>query len=174
MIRLKQLLREITMGSMAPYATRFVWEPAVISGDRGYVTLVLCGGINVKFSLFEENRSAEGIEYSFAIAMPSSQAHSGYTMSHDGNTTGGQLSYLRVLATAAEAIFDFCAQHSPQAIDVTGFDPSQAKDLQKTRIYRGLMHANKTRIQQAGYRILDTNKKLWLVRVADADATGTR
>jgi len=169
MIRLKQLLREITMGKMAPYATQFAWQ----SAGSGYNTLVPCDGISVKFSL-SWNWSAEGNEYAFAIATPSSQPGSGYTMSHDSNTTGGQLSYLRVLATAAEAIFDFCAQHSPQAIDVTGFDPSRTKDLQKTRIYRGLLHTNKNRIQQAGYRILDRNGKLWLVRASNADATGTK
>ena len=169
MIRLQDLLREITMGSMAPYTTQFVWQQA----GRGYETVAPCDGIPVKFSL-TENWSAEGVEYAFAIATPSSQAGSGYTMTHDNNTTAGQLSYLRVLATAAEAIFDFCAQHSPQAIDVTGFDPSQKKDLQKTRIYRGLMHTNKTRIQQAGYRILDSNGKLWLVRDSVADSTGVR
>jgi len=169
MIRLQDLLREITMGNMAPYATQFVWQEA----GSGYDTTVTCDAISVKFSL-TSNWSAEGVEYAFGIATPSSQPGSGYTMTHDSNTTGGQLSYLRVLATAAEAIVDFCDQHSPQAIDVTGFDPSRTKDLQKTRIYRGLLHANKNRIQQAGYRILDSNGKLWLVRAGDADTTGTR
>ena len=169
MIRLQDLVTEITMGSMAPYATSFVWQEA----GSGYETSVPCDGIPIKFSL-TSNWSAEGTEYAFAIATPSSQPGSGYTMTHDNNTTGGQLSYLRVLATAAEAMFDFCAQHAPHAIDVTGFDPSRTKDLQKTRIYRGLLHTNKTRIQQAGYRILDSNGKLWLVRISDADSTGTQ
>jgi len=168
MIRITDLLTEITMGGIQPYATSFTWQQS----GKGYETQVPCDDIPVKFSLTWV-WSPEGDEYAFAIATPS-RFPTGHTMTHGNTTARGQLSYLRVLGTAAESIMDFCTQYSPMAIDVTGYDPSTEKDLQKTRIYRNLLHANQVRIQQAGYNILDQNGKLWLVRTSTADTTGVQ
>ncbi len=49
MIRMRDLLAEITMGSIAPYATQFVWRDV----DAGYETKVECDGVTV---LFENSR----------------------------------------------------------------------------------------------------------------------
>ena len=70
MIRLQDLLREITMGSMAPYTNQFVWQQA----RRGLISAAPCDGIPVKFSL-TENWSVGGTEYAFAIATPSRISH---------------------------------------------------------------------------------------------------
>jgi len=169
MIHLTRLLAEITMGSIAPYATQFTWHQV----DAGYETKVQCDGVTVLFemgTLF----SREGEEYAFAIAMPGQYMLNGFTVTHSNSTVAGKLSYLRVLQTAGEAIFDFCAQHAPSAIDVTGYDSQAGKDLQKTRIYRGLLHANAAKIANAGYRILDQNGKLYLVARGRYDATGVK
>lgn len=160
------MLAEITLGSIAPYATQFTWHRK----STGFETDVVCDGIEIQFSM-DSNWSADGEEYSFAIAMPG-DASGGYTVSHGRSHVAGQLSYLRVLQTAGEAIFDFCAQHAPIAIDVTGFDTESGKDLQKTRIYRSLLHANAAKIAAAGYTILDRNGKLYMVAQNRADATG--
>ena len=167
MIHLKDLLAEITMGSIAPYATQFTWHRK----HGGFETDVVCDGIEIQFSL-DSNWSADGEEYSFAIVMPGGRGGSGYTISHRESEVTGQLSYLRVLQTAGEAILDFCGQYAPSAIDVTGSDPDAGKDLQKTRIYRNLLHANAAKIAGAGYRILDQNGKLYLVARGHYDATG--
>jgi hypothetical protein len=170
MIRLRDLLAEITLGSTTPYATQFVWSD---TGQRvGYETKVQCDGVTVVFEM-DANWSPDGEEYSFAIAMPGSTS-GGYTVSHQRSAVAGQLSYLRVLRTAGEAILDFCAQHAPSAIDVTGFDTEAGKDLQKTRIYRGLLHANAAKIAAAGYTILDRNGKLYIVAKQRFDATGVK
>jgi len=166
MIHLRDLLAEITMGSTSPYATQFVWRDV----DAGYETKVQCDGVTVVFEM-DANWSPDGEEYSFAIAMPGGGG-AGFTVSHHRSDVAGQLSYLRVLQTAREAILDFCAQHAPSAIDVTGFDTEAGKDLQKTRIYRSLLHANAAKIAAAGYTILDRNGKLYIVRRSNADATG--
>jgi hypothetical protein len=168
MIRLRDLLAEITLGSIAPYATQFVWSD---KGERGgYETKVQCDGVTVVFEM-DANWSPDGEEYSFAIAMPGGGG-AGFTVSHWRSDVGGQLSYLRLLQTAGEAILDFCAQYAPSAIDVTGFDTEAGKDLQKTRIYRSLLHANANKIAGAGYTILDRNGKLYLVARGRYDATG--
>ena len=169
MIHLCDLLAEITMGSIAPYATQFTWHRK----STGYETSAMCDGVEVQFEM-DSNWSAEGEEYSFAIAMPGGTAGSGYTVTHGKSEVTGQLSYLRVLQTAGEALLDFCSQHAPSAIDVTGFDTEAGKDLQKTRIYRGLLHANAAKIANAGYNILDQNGKLYLVARGHYDATGTK
>ena len=168
MIHLRDLLAEITLGSIAPYATQFVWSDT----GAGYETKVQCDGVTVVF-MMESQYSADGEEYSFAIAMPSSTG-SGFTVTHAKSGVAGQLSYLRVLRTALEAILDFCAQYAPSAIDVTGFDTEADKDLQKTRIYRDLLMGNKMQLEASGYLIFYRNGKLWIVRKHAYDATGVR
>ena len=166
----REPLAEITLGSIAPYATQFVWSD---KGERGgYETKVQCDGVTVVFEM-DANWSPDGEEYSFAIAMPGFGGH-GFTVSHAKSDVTGQLSYLRVLQTAGEAILDFCMQYAPSAIDVTGFDTEAGKDLQKTRIYRGLLHSNAAKITSAGYNILDRNGKLYLVARGHYDATGIK
>ena len=162
----KEPLAEITLGSIAPYATQFVWR----SKHDGYNTQVQCDSVLVEFAM-ESNWSRDGEEYSFVIALPGFGGH-GFTVSHAKSDVTGQLSYLRVLQTAGEAILDFCSQYAPEAVDVTGFDTESGKDLQKTRIYRGLLHANANKLAAAGYRILDRNGKLYIVSRNRYDATG--
>lgn len=157
------------MGSIAPYATQFVWS--IKNGAAVYETTAVCDGIKVQFEM-ETGWSSDGEEYSFGIAMPSGITTSGFTVTHTQSDVVGQLSYLRVLQTAGEAILDFCAQYAPSSIDVTGFDTEAGKDLQKTRIYRGLLRANSGKLAAAGYRILDRNGKLYLVAQGHYDATG--
>jgi hypothetical protein len=163
----KESLAEITLGSIAPYATQFVWR----SKDDGYETQVQCDGIEVQFEM-DSNWSRDGEEYSFAIAMPGAPGGPVYTVTHAKSAVTGQLSYLRVLQTAGEAILDFCMQYAPTAVDVTGFDTEAGKDLQKTRIYRGLLHANAAKLAAGGYHILDRNGKLYIVTRNRYDATG--
>ena len=171
MIRLQDIITEITLGSIAPYATQFVWQDDR-DWDSGFVTRVNCDGVTVVFEMGSQY-SQDGEEYAFAFAMPGSMAGE-FTISHGRSHVAGQLSYLRVLRTAGEAILDFCAQYAPDAIDVTGFDTEAGTDLQKTRIYRGLLHANAAKLAAAGYGILDRSGKLYIVRKSAADATGIR
>ena len=165
-VRLKEPLAEISMGSIAPYATQFVW-----SGKHGgYETKVQCDGVTVIYGM-ELQYSPDGEEYSFAMAMPGGTG-SGFTVSHWLSDVPGTLSYLRVLRTAEEAILDFCAQYAPDAIDLTGFDTDAEKDLQKTRIYHNLLHANADKIAAAGYVIYDQTGKIYLIARRRYDATG--
>jgi hypothetical protein len=166
----KESLAEITLGGIAPYATQFVWR----STHSAYEARVQCDGVPVQFEMASAF-TPDGEEFEFAIAMPGDPGKwvgSDYTVTHGQSAVTGQLSYLRVLQTAGEAILDFCAQYAPPVINVTGFDTESGKDLQKTRIYRGLLHANSGKLAAAGYRILDRNGKLYIVTGNRYDATG--
>lgn len=165
MIRLHTLLQEISLETTAPYATQFVWTP----GEAGYDSEAQAADIRIHFEM-SPLRSAEGEEFAFAYAMPS-HTSSGYTVTHAKSVAHGQLSYLRILRTALEALLDFLAQHAPQAVDVTGFDTAAHKDLQKTRLYRRLAEANRARFQQLGYDILWRGGRLWIVQTGTARHT---
>jgi hypothetical protein len=166
MIRLASLLQEIAFSGVAPYATQFTWVP---NGSH-LESKTWCDGIPVLFIMEPQFSGDDREEYSFAIATRS--AGNGYTVTHSNSTVQGQLSYIRLLRTAVEAILDFVGQWSPDAIDVTGFDTRGDKDLQKTRIYRKVLQDNMPMITSAGYRVLDRNGKLWIVRTSTADTTG--
>jgi hypothetical protein len=163
---MKDMLLETDLGGVEPYARQFVWHT---STDGEFEADTQCDGVTVKFHM----QRAWGGEMTFTIATQTPSA-AGWTVSHAKSAARGQLSYLRLLATAMHAILDFCAQHAPEAVDVTGFDVNPAKDLQKTRIYGAVLTASAAQLQQAGYTSFRRNGKLWIVRRASADATGIR
>jgi uncharacterized protein YvpB len=109
-------------------------------------------------------------QWAFAILTPT-QDGEGYTVAHDKSAAAGQVNYLRLMSTVTEALIDFATQWQPASIDITGSDTANVrKDAQKTRIYRALLADNMSRITVAGYRVLDTNSGLWLVRANIATA----
>jgi hypothetical protein len=168
MIRLASLLREISFGGIDPYATQFTWQ---LNGTS-IESKTSCDGVPVMFVMEPQWTGDEREEYSFAIATKS--VGNGYTVTHSNSMAQGQLSYIRLLRTALEAVLDFTKQYAPTAVDVTGFDTKGDKDLQKTRIYRKILQDNKSMITAAGYIVFDRNGKLWLVRSHDYDTTGIR
>ena len=103
-------------------------------------------------------------QWAFAILTPT-QDGEGVTVAHDKSAAAGQINYLRLMSTVAEALLDFATQWQPASIDITGSDTSSlSKDAQKTRIYRALLAANASRVSTAGYRVLDSSSGLWLVK----------
>jgi hypothetical protein len=166
MILLRSLLREISFGGIAPYATQFTWQ---LNGTS-IESKTQCDGVPVMFVMEPQWTGDDREEYSFAIATKS--VGGGYTVTHSRSMAQGQLSYIRLLRTALEAVLDFTKQYAPTAVDVTGFDTKGDKDLQKTRIYRKILQDNNNMITAAGYRVFDRNGKLWLVRSHDYDTTG--
>jgi hypothetical protein len=165
MIRLNDLLTEITFGNTQPYATQFVWEETY--ADRLWQTGFTHEGVEVRFDI-SEFYHAPG-NYAFAITTKSTR---GWTLSHDRSHSRGALSYPRILLTAFEAIVDFINTHAPKAIDITGSDPEGSISAQKTRIYQALLASNSAKLAAIGYRVLPRGGKLWLVRNIEADSTG--
>jgi hypothetical protein len=164
MIRLKHILTEITLGGVQPYATQFTWRFA----DPHYEAAFEADGNKILFAFTEQSRA----DWSFGILTQTADLE-GWTVTHSRSSAVGQINYLRLMSTVAEAILDFVALKSPESIDITGSDPgSTEKDLQKTRIYKMMLQANSSRLAAAGYTWLYRSGKLWIVRKAWADASG--
>jgi hypothetical protein len=157
MIRLRTLLAEITLGGVTPYATQFTWKAAA-EGHRE--SEFAADGTRITLAMVDLGHQ----EWAFAILTPT-QDGQGHTVAHARSAAPGQVNYLRLMATVAEALLDFATQWQPALIDITGSDTSSgAKEEQKTRIYRALLAANMSRIITAGYRVVDRPSGLWLVR----------
>lgn len=164
MIQLMQLLTEISIGGVEPYATQFTWS--LNGGHRE--SEIEADGERITFAFTPHS----GREWDFAILAPTAD-RGGWTVAHARSAAVGRVSYLRLMSTVAEAILDFVAAWQPESIDVTGSDTTNMdKDLQKTRIYRAMLQANATRLATAGYTWLYRNGKLWIVRKSEADASG--
>ena len=176
MIRLKSLLAEITLSNVQPYATQFTWDKS----DPDFIeTLISCDDEMVEFG-FQKLRVAlelgdDAVEYVFTIATRREDGingNQGWTIRHDASNARGKIDYLRLMRTVAEAILDFIRIYAPDGIDITGSDPNAKKDLQKTRIYRNLIHSNSVELAAVGYTILDQMGKLFIVRKSNYDTTG--
>lgn len=147
MIRLKSLLAEISLGSVTPYATSFVWRDQWRDGDTW----------ETEFEAVTESRQSHQIkmvmqrwrtpvpdhdyEYQFAYFTRSADQQ-GWTTSTSLSGVKGQLSVLRLLRTIGEAIGQFAAQTGATVIDITGADTSSEKGDQKSRIYSELIASN--------------------------------
>ena len=157
MIKMHALLTEITLGGVTPYATQFTWKRA----DEGHrETQFQADGIRITLAMVDQGHQ----QWAFAILTPTADGQ-GHTVAHAKSAAPGQVNYLRLMSTVAEALIDFATQWQPASIDITGSDTSSgAKEAQKSRIYRALLAANMGRITTAGYRVLDISSGLWLVR----------
>ena len=158
MIQLRTLLAEITLGGVTPYATQFTWSRMTDTESRE--TTFQADGVRITLAMVDQGHQ----QWAFAILTPTHDGE-GQTVAHDRSAAAGQVNYLRLMSTVAEALIDFATQWQPASIDITGSDTSSgAKEQQKTRIYRALLASNMTRIATAGYRVLDRPSGLWLVR----------
>ena len=177
MIRLASLLREISFGGVAPYVTQFTCE---LMGSTGlWKCVVNADSLNVEFIMAPgENifaRPGENIEWYFAFTLPTRNPNSrtaGRTTSHTKSGAAGQLNYLRLIRTAGEAILDFCVNHAPESINISGADSDADKESQKTRLYAAFVRDNASRLSTAGYTSMQRGDQLWLVRTSTADTTG--
>lgn len=168
MILLRNILTEITFGAIQPYATQFVWEP-MGSTDQWKCTVV-ADSTNIEFVMIH----GEHDEWYFAFTMPTRNRNSaiGRTTSHTKSGAVGQLNYLRLIRTAGEAILDFCSNHAPEAVNISGADSDADKESQKTRLYAAFVRDNASRLSTAGYTTMQRGDQLWIVRKSNADATG--
>ena len=166
-MRLTSLVTEITLDTAQPYATWFTWTSAGF-GDESWKTSFEADGQRIDIMMIGYQK-ALGLTYVMEYRVPSKTGTS-TTYSHD--RSAAQLDYFRLMTTMLEAIIDFCTQHAPAAIDVSGSDENLSRADQKTRIYAALLRSNSTRLAQAGYRVLQTDRKLEIVRDDISDASG--
>lgn len=169
MIKLHNILTEITFGAVQPYATQFVWQP--MGSTDQWKCAVTADSTNIEFVMVH----GENNEWYFAFTMPTRNANAltaGRTTSHTKSGAVGQLNYLRLIRTAGEAILDFCTNHAPEAVNISGADSDSDKESQKTRLYAAFVRDNAARLSTAGYTTMQRRDQLWLVRRSTADATG--
>lgn len=162
-------LQEITLSAIQPYATQFVWQP--MGSTDQWKCIVTADSTNIEFVMVH----GEHNEWYFAFTMPTRNPNAqtaGRTTSHTKSGAVGQLNYLRLIRTAGEAILDFCTNHAPEAVNISGADSDADKESQKTRLYAAFVRDNATRLSTAGYTSMQRGDQLWLVRKSTADATG--
>ena len=168
MILLKQLLQELDMRNMQPYATQFVWQDRWNDGSS-WMAVVAAEGTTIQFKISSEGYS--GTAWSFGFWMPTLMHPTDYTTSSARGDTNTTLSYLRILSTCLEAIRDFANTHDVERIDISGADSNYQKGQQKTRIYAELLKANASMFPD--FTVTQPNSEiLALVRKSSADSTG--
>jgi hypothetical protein len=163
-------LAEITLGSVEPYATQFTWKDDFYLGQTYYESTFSADGQPVTMQL-SPLRTADGErEYIFVFTTQNRWGMQSY--SHDSSVARGQIDYLRLIRTVGDALLDFCAQHAPDAVDVSGGDADVAAKQKKNRIYAAFLRDNAARLATAGYTTMMRGDNLWIVRKSNADATG--
>jgi hypothetical protein len=180
MIKLQDILTEITLGSVTPYATHFEWADRHGDGDE----------FRAGFVAEEPGRSPQHIlmtmhhwaksqladsgawEFAFYARTPDG---AGWTVRGDRGTAAGQVNYLRLIKTIGMAIRDFIdTTPGVDVIDITGSDEGMGiKGPQKSAIYRQLLQSNPL---MSEFDLREWGGKLYMVRRLKNryDATGIK
>jgi hypothetical protein len=184
MIRLASLLTEISLASVTPYATQFVWrqphpeddiwECDFQAGEPNWDTQ--SGGIHhIKMVMQRWRTPVPDHEYEYQFAFMTRGADDRGWSTASGNTSAaGAINVLALLKTVALAIRDFSDQRPDcDVIDITGADAAYEKGEQKSRIYAELFRENG---MHTGFTMKQYGGKLYLIRTGingrTADATG--
>jgi hypothetical protein len=174
MIRLQDLLQEITLGSVTPYATQFVWQDkwgdaesfeARFEADSQPITMTM--------TKWKSSRHSDSGEWQFAYFVRN-DVDNGWTTTTRDSTARGEVNMFRLFKTIGEAIRDFAnTQPGVDVIDITGSDMSDAKGAQKSRIYIEFLRTNPDLRE---FDVLANGRHVYLIRKAGtgaaADATG--
>ena len=172
MIKLKNILSEITFSGIRPYSTQFVWSPTKLASEGSLSTRFESDTMNVEATMALLNR---GTEWSFSYW---TSEKTNDTIRWDINvrntSTSSASEYLRIMVTLAEAMFDFVAQNpNVNVVEMGGYDRARNKEAQKNRIYADLLRTNIGRINQLGF-VIDPTGTPGIVRKSNADTTGIK
>ena len=175
MIKLKDILREITLGSVEPYATHFEWRDKWGDGDSYEARFTAeSQPILMNIHHFAKSAFADSGTWEFAF-FARSQDDAGWTVRGDRGTAAGQVSYLRLIKTIGLALRDFIdTTPGVDVIDITGSDEGMGeKGPQKTAIYRQLLASNP---MMSEFTFREWGGKLYMIRknISRADATGIK
>ena len=171
MIKLKNLLTEISMTGLTPYATSFTWR--LFSSSHMYDTKVDIDGTTLNMTMLRDDPYSETSAWTFSFFLPNKHNPYKFTYNAIDADAPADTSYLRIMLTCAYAIRDFADTHDADQIDVSGFDSGAGKSAQKTRIYHDLLNANQHMF--ADFKIQKSfTGHLFLIRKQQADATGIK
>jgi hypothetical protein len=174
MIRLKDLLTEISLASVTPYATQFVWRDNW--GDKESFECKFEADsqpITMTMTKWKSSRYSDNGEWQFAYFVRTKDDN-GWTTTTRQSAASGQLNTLRLFKTIGEAIRDFAnTQQGVDVIDITGSDTYDAKGAQKSRIYIEFLRTNPDLRE---FNILSDGRGVFLIRKTAsgraADSTG--
>ena len=174
MIRLASLLTEISLASVSPYATQFVWHQRHVADDIWECDFV-ADSQPIKMVMQRWRTPVPDHEYEYQFAFMTRGADDRGWSTAGGNTSAaGAINVLALLKTVALAIRDFSDQRPDcDVIDITGADAAYEKGEQKSRIYAELFRENG---MHTGFTMKEYGGKLYLIRTGirgrTADATG--
>lgn len=167
MIRLKSLLpasilQEISLASVTPYATQFVWRDNWGDGESFEAKFEADSQpITMTMALWKSSKFSDSGEWQFAYFVRTAD-DDGWTTTTAHSGARGELNTLRLFRTIGEAIRDFAAgREGVDVIDITGSDMHRAKGAQKSRIYTEFLRTNPN---LAEFDVVPTGRGLYLVR----------
>ena len=172
MIRMQQLLMELSLHGVQPYTTDFVWhgpEDNWYQHNDAYTCEIECDGHRVLLHI-SYNEGAPGVasngnedgSWDFAFFVRDENGGIWTTLQNRG-TTKGAINTLRFFKTIGLALRDFVdSHHSINIINITGSDSTDAKSLQKSRVYAGFLESNP---ELADYRVMRYGSgRVYLIR----------
>lgn len=172
MIRLKDILNEITLGSVTPYANRFVWRDNwgdgesyetkfwAKEGEPGTVEAV-SQPVMMTMTKWKSSKFSDSGEWQFAYFVRTGDANS-WTTTTQYSAATGQLNPFRLFRTLGEAIREFAGVvPGVDVIDITGSDTYDAKGAQKSRIYADFLRTNPGLSE---FDVMNAGRGLYLVR----------
>jgi hypothetical protein len=174
MIKLQDILTEITLGSVVPYATQFVWQDKW--GDAEALECKWMADsqpITMTMTKWKSSRHSDSGEWQFAYFVRSTDGE-GWTTTTRRSASRGQLNVFRLFKTLGEAIRDFAnTQPDVDVIDISGSDTYDAKGAQKNNIYIEFLRNNPDLRE---FNILADGRHVYLIRKTavgkTADASG--
>lgn len=179
MIKLRDLLQEISLASVTPYATQFVWRDEWNDGESFETRFWAKEGeaesqpITMTMTKWKSSRHSDSGEWQFAYFVRTADSE-GWTTTTKYSASRGALNTFRLFKTLGEAIRDF-ANIVPgvDVIDITGSDTYDAKGAQKSRIYIEFLRTNPDLRE---FNILADGRHVYLIRktaaAKSADTTG--
>ena len=158
MIRLKELLTEITFGNSVPYENTFTWTEyqesfrTTFDDDSGNV-------IDVVFDQqVPRGDTDESLSYELSFWVNDSY--------NAQPNLAGETNYIRIMATIAAAIYSFITYaQNPDMIEFSGSDSDPKKAEQKTRLYKMFAISNKAELANIGYRFISNHMGTGIERV---------
>lgn len=171
MIKLTDLLNEISLASATPYATQFVWRDRwgdSESFESGFAADFQ--NILMTMTKWTTSRHSDSGEWQFAYFVQSGAgADFGWTTTTKYSDAIGQVNTYRLFKTIGEAIRDFADTHNGvDVIDITGSDTHDAKGAQKSRIYIEFLRTNPDLRE---FNILADGTHVYLIRKTAAGKT---
>ena len=171
MIRLKDLLAEISLGSVTPYATSFTWRDNWGDGESWEAKFEAVEGgedepqrissIMMTMTLWKSSKFSDSGEWQFAYFVRTNDDN-GWTTTSKYSAASGDVNPFRLFKTLGEAIRDFAeSREGVDVNDITGSDTYDAKGAQKTRIYADFLRTNPGLNQ---FDVVPTGRGLYLVR----------